>query len=113
MPGDHITDKCRISPEPAKTPSPRARPAMPAGPAAHPRFVITGKWLFHRRYSRDHQVLPGRRPRATVTAGPDAPAGTPAPARVWVVMGPITTFLRRGWTHHDKQVTAGQAFGPG
>src|SRR5215467_3123146 len=25
-----------------------------------------------------------------------------------VVMGPITTFLRRGWSHHDLQVIVGQ-----
>jgi len=29
------------------------------------------------------------------------------------VMGPITTFLRRGWPHHDRQVTVGEAFGLG
>src|SRR5215472_1550655 len=65
----------------------------------------------HRRYSRDHDdCLPGRKPKAAVTAGPDAPDGTPAPARV-----------RRDGSHHDVLASrldpsrqtghAGQAFG--
>jgi hypothetical protein len=39
------------------------------------------------------------------------PGRPPPPA--YVVMGPITTFLRRGWSHHDLQVTVAQAFGLG
>ena len=57
-------------------------------------FVIMGIRLFRLGYSRDHQVLPGRRPTATVTPGPDAPAGTPAPARI-----------RRDGSHHDALVS--------
>jgi len=34
--------------------------------------------------------------------------GRPPPP-TYVVTGPTTTFLRRGWSHHDKQVTAGLA----
>src|SRR5215469_8175203 len=40
------------------------------------------------------------------------PPGRP-PLPAFVMMGPITTFLRRCWSHHDVQVTAGRAFGLG
>src|SRR5215475_12500112 len=66
------------------------------GPRAALRICLA---MPHRRYSRDHQILPGRRPRATVTPGPDAPAGTPGPARVC-----------RDGSHHD--VLASVAVGP-
>src|SRR5215469_10279637 len=39
------------------------------------------------------------------------PGRPPPPA--FVMMGPITTFLRRCWSHHDVQVIVGQAFGLG
>src|SRR5262249_4988160 len=63
----------------------------------------------HRRHSHDRQVLPGRRPRATVTPGSDAPAGTCAPGRV-CRDGRHDDILMSSWAPSRQTATFGESF---